>query len=80
MEVSSILESRITGTSLGGDVQEAGRVLSEYTSCEIFKQCFLIVLQPLVTVSRVFMVSLDFTHPRRVACYRSYAYASLPLT
>jgi hypothetical protein len=27
-EVSSILESRIAGTSLGGDVQETGRVLS----------------------------------------------------
>ena len=30
-EVSSILESRIAGTSLGGDVQETGRVLSEHT-------------------------------------------------
>jgi hypothetical protein len=28
-EVSSILESRIAGTSLGGDVQETGRVLSQ---------------------------------------------------
>ena len=27
-EVSSILESRISGSSLGGDVQETGRVLT----------------------------------------------------
>ena len=27
-EVSSILESRISGMSLGGDVQETGRVLT----------------------------------------------------
>jgi hypothetical protein len=60
-EVSSILESRIAGTSLGGDVQETGRVLSEHTSCELFKQCFLIISQRLVTVSRVFMVSSHFT-------------------
>jgi hypothetical protein len=31
-EVSSILESRIAGTSVGGDVQETGRVLSAYKS------------------------------------------------
>lgn len=64
-EVSSILESRIAGTSLGGDVQETGRVLSEHTSCKLFKQCFLIIFQRLVTVSRVFMVSPYFTRPRR---------------
>lgn len=29
-EVSSILEQRISGSSGGGDVQETGRVLSEY--------------------------------------------------
>ena len=29
-EVSAILESRISGTSLGGDVQETGRVLSMF--------------------------------------------------
>lgn len=28
-EVSSILESRISGANTGGDVQETGRVLSE---------------------------------------------------
>lgn len=28
-EVSSILENRIAGTSVGGDIQETGRVLSE---------------------------------------------------
>lgn len=31
-EVSSILESRISGTSLGGDVQETGRVLSAFVA------------------------------------------------
>lgn len=34
-EVSSILESRIAGTSLGGDVQETGRVLSKFCSRQI---------------------------------------------
>ena len=31
-EVSSILESRIAGTSVGGNVEETDRVLSAYTS------------------------------------------------
>ena len=30
-EVSSILESRISGSSVGGNVEETGRVLSSYT-------------------------------------------------
>lgn len=31
-EVSSILESRISGTSIGGNVEETGRVLSAFLS------------------------------------------------
>lgn len=56
-EVSSILESRISGTSVGGNVEETGRVLSmlpsstsQWLSSELF-------FQASVTVSDVFGVS-----------------------
>ena len=52
LEVSSILESRIAGTSFGGNVREMGRVLSAYTSdvaysmtCSRWSQVSLTVLR-----------------------------------
>jgi hypothetical protein len=67
-EVSSILESRIAGTSLGGDVQETGRVLSQSIFHDtIFSSFITIFLQPLVMVLLVFMVCSTFDAPTRVA-------------
>jgi hypothetical protein len=47
-EVSSILESRISGTAVGGNVEETGRVLSTFffpffTSFRRVRACFLTV-------------------------------------
>ncbi|KAF7356238.1 ATP synthase subunit alpha [Mycena venus] len=61
-EVSSILESRISGTSVGGNVEETGRVLSMHSSASFFT--FLIPPQALVTVLVVFGVS-RMSRPKR---------------
>ena len=52
-EVSSILESRISGTSVAGNVEETGRVLSRWPCCA--RRTILLTpdLKVLVTVSVV---------------------------
>lgn len=56
-EVSSILESRISGTSVGGNVEETGRVLSMSFVCPWRIRLSKLFLQASVTVSGVFGVS-----------------------
>ena len=55
-EVSSILESRISGTSVGGNVEETGRVLSMFFYYSRARLSTYSVVKVLVTVLAVFGV------------------------
>jgi len=55
-EVSSILESRISGTSVGGNVEETGRVLSMFFYYSWAHLSTYSVVKVLVTVLAVFGV------------------------
>jgi F-type H+-transporting ATPase subunit alpha len=55
-EVSSILESRISGTAVGGNVEETGRVLSMSRPSNACVHLVERILQALVMVLGVFGV------------------------